>query len=31
MIPMSAVDNYYANPANVSTPRLVRLGASVNF
>ena len=31
MIPMSAVDNYYANPANVSTPRLVRFGLSVLF
>ena len=31
MIPMSAVDNYYANPGNVSSPRLVRLGVSVTF
>jgi len=31
MIPMSAVDTYYANPANVSSPRLVRLGVSVLF
>ncbi len=31
MIPMNAVDSYYANPANVSSPRLVRFGASVTF
>jgi outer membrane receptor protein involved in Fe transport len=31
MVPLSAVDNYYANPANVSQPRLVRIGASVLF
>jgi outer membrane receptor protein involved in Fe transport len=31
MIPMSAVDSYYANPGNVSSPRLVRFGASVTF
>ena len=31
MIPISAVDNYYANPANLSTPRLVRFGASLTF
>jgi outer membrane receptor protein involved in Fe transport len=31
MIPLSAVDNYYANPANISTPRLVRIGASLVF
>ena len=29
LMSMSAVDRYYANPANVSRPRLVRLGASV--
>jgi outer membrane receptor protein involved in Fe transport len=29
MIPMSGVDNYYANPGNISTPRLVRIGASI--
>ena len=31
MIPISAVDNYYANPANLSAPRLVRFGASLTF
>jgi outer membrane receptor protein involved in Fe transport len=31
MVPQSAIDNYYANPANVSRPRLVRLGASIVF
>ncbi len=31
MIPQSAIDNYYANPSNVSRPRLVRLGASIVF
>jgi outer membrane receptor for ferrienterochelin and colicin len=31
MIPISAVDRYYANPANVSSPRLVRIGASIVF
>jgi len=31
MIPLSGVDNYYANPGNLSTPRLVRLGASIVF
>jgi outer membrane receptor protein involved in Fe transport len=31
MIPMNAVDSYYANPGNVSSPRLVRFGASVTF
>ena len=31
MVPISAIDNYYANPGNLSTPRLVRLGLSVNF
>jgi len=31
MIPVDGVDNYYANPGNVSTPRLVRVGASIVF
>ena len=31
LIPLSAVDNYYANPQNVSRPRLARLGFSVLF
>jgi outer membrane receptor protein involved in Fe transport len=31
MIPASAVDNYYANPGNLSAPRLVRFGASLTF
>ncbi|MFZ4620212.1 MAG: TonB-dependent receptor [Bacteroidota bacterium] len=31
MIPLSAVDNYYVNPQNVSRPRLVRFGLSVLF
>jgi outer membrane receptor for ferrienterochelin and colicin len=31
MIPLSAVQNYYARPQNVSAPRLVRIGASVLF
>jgi len=31
LIPMSAVDQYYARPGNVSSPRLVRVGASVTF
>ncbi len=31
MIPLSGVDNYYANPAMISTPRLVRVGASIVF
>ncbi len=29
MIPIDAVDNYYANPENVSRPRLVRFGVSL--
>jgi hypothetical protein len=29
MIPMSGIDNYYANPGNISTPRLIRIGASI--
>ena len=28
---MSAIDNYYARPGNISQPRLVRLGASILF
>jgi len=31
MVPQSSIDNYYANPSNVSRPRLVRLGASIVF
>ena len=31
MVPMSAIDQYYANPGNVSSPRLVRVGVSVLF
>ena len=31
MIPMSAIDNYYANPGNLNAPRLVRIGASLLF
>ncbi len=31
MIPLSAIDNYYQNPLNVSRPRLVRLGLSLYF
>ena len=31
MIPVSSVDNYYANPGNISAPRLVRAGISVLF
>ncbi len=31
MIPLSGVDNYYANPGNISTPRLIRVGASILF
>lgn len=31
LIPMSAVDNYYANPQNVSRPRLTRVGLSLLF
>jgi len=31
MIPVDGVDNYYANPGNISTPRLVRVGASIVF
>jgi len=31
LVPMSAIDNYFANPANLSQPRLLRLGTSINF
>ncbi|MCU0454220.1 MAG: TonB-dependent receptor [Bacteroidetes bacterium] len=31
LVPLDAVTNYYANPGNVSTPRLVRAGFSVIF
>ena len=31
LIPLSAIDNYYKDPQNVSRPRLVRLGFSFNF
>jgi outer membrane receptor protein involved in Fe transport len=31
MVPLSAIDNYYANPANVSRPRLFRFGVSMLF
>jgi hypothetical protein len=31
MPPPQAYYDYYANPANVSRPRLVRVGASLNF
>ncbi|MBP6672499.1 MAG: hypothetical protein KA247_05090, partial [Bacteroidetes bacterium] len=31
LIPLSAVDNYYVNPQNVSRPRLVRFGFSFLF
>lgn len=31
MPPQRAVTNYYANPSNVSAPRLVRIGASILF
>jgi outer membrane receptor protein involved in Fe transport len=31
LIPISAVDNYYVNPQNVSRPRLARFGFSVLF
>jgi hypothetical protein len=31
MIPLNGVDNYYANPGNISTPRLIRFGASIVF
>ena len=31
MIPVNAVNNYYANPGNLSAPRLVRGGISILF
>jgi outer membrane receptor protein involved in Fe transport len=31
MIPRNGVDNYYANPGNISAPRLIRIGASIVF
>jgi outer membrane receptor protein involved in Fe transport len=31
LIPLSAIDNYYANPQNLSRPRLVRFGISMLF
>jgi outer membrane receptor protein involved in Fe transport len=31
LIPISAIDNYFVNPNNVSRPRLVRLGVSLYF
>jgi hypothetical protein len=31
MVPLGAIDRYYANPANVNAPRLVRVGASFIF
>jgi hypothetical protein len=31
LIPMSAIDNYFVNPNNVSRPRLVRVGVSLYF
>ncbi len=31
MIPLSGVDTYYQNPGNISTPRLIRVGASILF
>lgn len=31
MFPLNGIDNYYANPGNLSTPRLVRVGASIIF
>jgi hypothetical protein len=31
LVPLDAIDNYDANPGNVSTPRLVRAGFSVIF
>jgi len=31
IVPVSTLDTYYANPGNISTPRLVRFGASVVF
>ena len=31
MLPLHAIENYYARPGNVSQPRLVRIGVSVLF
>ena len=31
MIPLEGIDRYYANPANVNRPRLLRFGASIIF
>lgn len=31
LIPLKAIDTYYANPGNISRPRLVRFGISVNY
>jgi outer membrane receptor protein involved in Fe transport len=31
MVPLDAIERYYANPANVNAPRLFRFGASVIF
>ncbi|MEW5797402.1 MAG: TonB-dependent receptor [Bacteroidota bacterium] len=31
LIPLSAIDNYYANPQNLSRPRLIRFGLSLLF
>lgn len=31
IVPMNALDSYYANPGNISSPRLVRIGATIAF
>jgi outer membrane receptor protein involved in Fe transport len=31
LVPISAVDNYYVDPTNISKPRLIRLGLSMMF
>jgi hypothetical protein len=31
IVPVGVLDSYYANPANISMPRLVRFGASILF
>jgi outer membrane receptor for ferrienterochelin and colicin len=31
LIPLNGVDTYYANPGNISSPRLIRVGASITF
>ncbi len=31
LVPISAIDGYFANPANLNQPRLIRFGASFNF